>query len=80
MPIQLKLPQFPFIIGALETALPNQMGVINHLGLNSRYDRLLCGGNGITGGVNTGNGSNNNSEFQPGLPSVNYSFHGNIFP
>ncbi|KAJ1695456.1 hypothetical protein LUZ63_012154 [Rhynchospora breviuscula] len=79
MPIQLKLPQFPFI-GALETALPTQMGVSNHLGLNSRYDELLCGSNN-TGGVNAGTGSNNNNGLQPaaGLPSVNYSSPGNIF-
>ncbi|KAF3330520.1 hypothetical protein FCM35_KLT03874 [Carex littledalei] len=67
MPMQFKLPQFPFI-GALEmeTALPTQLGASNHLGLNIRYDELLCGSNGATGGVSTGAGSNNNSGFQSG--------------
>lgn len=77
--MQLKLPQFPFI-GALETALPTQLGASNHLGLNVRYDELLCGSNGATGGVGTSAGSNNNSGFQSGLPSINYFSHENIFP
>lgn len=77
--MQLKLPQFPFI-GALETALPTQLGASNHLGFNVRYDELLCGSNGATGGVGTSAGSNNNSGFQSGLPSINYFSHENIFP
>jgi hypothetical protein len=81
MPMQLKLPKFPFIIGALETSLQTQMDANNNLNLSSRYDELLFGSNNsATGNVSHGIGSNDNSEFQSGLPRVNYSSHANIIP